>query len=468
MIIKVTISNLSEGEHMGTIENKIEDAFLDIEWIIRQKDDIKDPSTLEDVEKKIFKATDNLAGQLLSLKIQESLDSEELKEDASELIKACPKKVKNQGPREIKIRPFRGDPFIVKTNYYSQKKAGCYPCLILLGIHEHCTPGFASEISMLSSLLSSFKETQQVLSDQGVELDIKTIERISLQFSERARAALMTEKGNFKEGVSGRKVVVSTDGGRIRIRKNKGGPKTKKGRNRYSTQWREPKLLIIYIVKGNGEMDRSFAPFIDGVLKGPDAIFNLIRHYLSKLEIVKADKVLFVADGARWIWNRVGKLMRTLGVSSNHYYELVDFYHAVEHLGKVASLRKSWKSSERKAWLKKHRRLLLKGKVLDVIEEIKQVCRGRNSKEVRRERDYFIRNSKRMSYDIVSTMGLPIGSGAMESAIRRVVNLRLKGASIFWLHETAEAMLLLRSYYKAGRLNMLKNLTFSASITNFT
>ena len=83
---------------------------------------------------------------------------------------------------------------------------------------------------------------------------------------------------------------------------------------------------------------------------------------------------------------------------------------------------------------------------------------------MRRERDYFIRNSKRMSYDIVSNMGLPIGSGAMESAIRRVVNLRLKGASIFWLHETAEAMLLLRSYYKAGRLNMLKNLTFSASI----
>jgi len=259
---------------------------------------------------------------------------------------------------------------------------------------------------------------------------------------------------------------VSTDGGRIRIRKNKRGPKTKKGRNRYSTQWREPKLLIIYIVKGNGEMDRSFAPFIDGVLKGPDAIFNLIKYYLMKLEIVKADKVLFVADGARWIWNRVGKLMRTLGVSSNQSYELVDFYHAIEHLGTIAGLRKNWKASERKTWLKKHRRLLLKGKVDNVIEAIKLVCRGRSSKELIREKNYFIRNCKRMSYDTIPCMGLPIGSGAMESAIRRVVNLRLKGASIYWLRETAESMLLLRSYYKAGRLDMLKKLTFSASIAS--
>jgi hypothetical protein len=46
----------------------------------------------------------------------------------------------------------------------------------------------------------------------------------------------------------------------------------------------------------------------------------------------------------------------------------------------------------------------------------------------------------------------------MESAIRRVVNLRLKGPGIYWCHQTAEAMLMLRSYFKSGRWNMLKNL----------
>ena len=44
----------------------------------------------------------------------------------------------------------------------------------------------------------------------------------------------------------------------------------------------------------------------------------------------------------------------------------------------------------------------------------------------------------------------------MESTVRRVVNLRLKGPTIFWCRASAEAIFLLRSYYKAGRWNILK------------
>jgi hypothetical protein len=53
---------------------------------------------------------------------------------------------------------------------------------------------------------------------------------------------------------------------------------------------------------------------------------------------------------------------------------------------------------------------------------------------------------------------LPIGSGAMESTVRRVVNLRWKGPSLCWCRASAEAILLLRSYYKAGRWNLLKRM----------
>ncbi len=61
-----------------------------------------------------------------------------------------------------------------------------------------------------------------------------------------------------------------------------------------------------------------------------------------------------------------------------------------------------------------------------------------------------------MDYARIGESKLPIGSGAIESAIRRVVNLRLKGASIYWHKKSAEAVLLLRSYYKAGRWNHLE------------
>ena len=49
----------------------------------------------------------------------------------------------------------------------------------------------------------------------------------------------------------------------------------------------------------------------------------------------------------------------------------------------------------------------------------------------------------------------------MESTVRQVVNLRLKGASLFWCRASAEAILLLRSYYKAGRWNLLKGMATS-------
>jgi hypothetical protein len=264
-----------------------------------------------------------------------------------------------------------------------------------------------------------------------------------------------SESYEFVETTEGCRVVISTDGGRIRIRKNKRGPKTEKGRNRYSTDWREPKLLIIYVVNDEGRMQRKFSPFIDGTMKGPDAIFALLRFYLSKLKLSTADQVLFVADGARWIWRRVPQLLKDLGVNLKRAYELVDFYHAIEHLGKVAACRKSWSAGERKKWVKKHKKLLKAGKIEEVTDAIKSLCRGRSSKEFRRERDYFIRNQNRMNYHIIEGMALPIGSGAMESAIRRVVNLRLKGPAIYWHVGTAEAMLTLRSYFKAGRWNML-------------
>jgi len=54
-----------------------------------------------------------------------------------------------------------------------------------------------------------------------------------------------------------------------------------------------------------------------------------------------------------------------------------------------------------------------------------------------------------MQYAKARNCKLPIGSGPMESAIRRVINLRMKGNGIFWLEKNAEAMIMLRSFYKA-------------------
>jgi hypothetical protein len=265
----------------------------------------------------------------------------------------------------------------------------------------------------------------------------------------------------FKDTVAGRRVVISSDGGRLRLREIKRGPKTKKGRRRYTGAWREPKVLIIYVVDAEGKRDACFAPVIDATLQGPDAVFALLYTYLQRLEITRADQVLFIADGAPWIWKRVPRLMHALGLTATQVHELLDFYHTVQRLGQVAALRKDWSPKARTRWRTQQRHLLLQGEVAQVIAAVRVLCRGRHSKAMRTHLNYLIKHQSRMAYAKLMTMKLPIGSGAIESTVRRVVNLRLKGPSIFWCRARAEAILLLRAYYKAGRWNLLKHMATS-------
>ncbi|MCK5717043.1 MAG: hypothetical protein KAH77_06085 [Thiomargarita sp.] len=441
-------------------------------WELEQTPQYVDSSeAMEQLERSLQEAMAHLTALLLQKHLQASLDTSEAKAREAELIKSCPGNFKNEGLVDVWLYTMSGLLIRVQARYYrrssdrrkGKRYRGIYAGLILLGIHERCTPLLGSTISMWSSLLSSFAEVQQVLLDQGMDLGLKVLRRLSYRYAERAR--IMQQAGAFTlsngESVAGRRVVVSCDGGRIRLRENKTGPKTQKGRTRYKGAWREPKLLIIYVVDEKGKMEKSFAPIIDGNLDGPDGVFRLIQDYLMVLNIEQAEQVLFVADGAHWIWNRVPSLIKNLGLLTSQVHELLDFYHAVEHLGSVASLRKAWSAKERKAWVRKQRRLLSKGKTEQVIAAVQAICKGRNGKAITTERNYFIRNQHRMAYPTLKTLKLPLGSGAIESAIRRVVNLRLKGPCIFWRRENAAKMLMLRSYYKAGRWNILKKMANS-------
>jgi hypothetical protein len=425
---------------------------------------VSKPEALEALEREIRGRTDRLGSLLVGHHLQQSLDAADLQMEQDLLVSQWPKPLKSAGKVKVNMRTVQGDTVAVWVPYYRRKGlrragrryAGVYAGLVVLGIYDRCTPALAAEVSLLAAMLGSLDEAQDVLANRGVELDTKTVRLIAYRYGARARLEQQIETTPFEERVCGRRVVISTDGGRIRLRETKRGPKTQKGRRRYTGAWREPKILIIYVVDAEGKREARFAPVMDGTLKGPDAVFALLRSYLQRLQITQADQVLFIADGAPWIWKRVPLLVQALGLAAEQVHEVLDFYHAAEHLGKVAALRQDWRAKARSRWRNQQRRLLLRGEVERVIAAVRDICRGRNSKAMRTHRDYFIKNQSRMAYAKLMGMKLPIGSGAIESTVRRVVNLRLKGASIFWCRASAEAILLLRSYYKAGRWNLLK------------
>ena len=137
---------------------------------------------------------------------------------------------------------------------------GLYPALVVLGIYDRCTPKLASDASRAVAMLSSLAEAQAQLRSEGIDLDIKTLRSTAYRYAARARAAQQSAACGLLDRATGKRVVVSLDGGRVRVRRKKRGPKTKKGRNRFHTDWKEPKLLILYVVGDDGRPSQTWAP----------------------------------------------------------------------------------------------------------------------------------------------------------------------------------------------------------------
>ena len=90
--------------------------------------------------------------------------------------------------------------------------------------------------------MSSYDEVKELLKTQGITIGVKTIIDISKQISKQARLGQKAQEYMMSFGTSNT-IVVSMDGGRVRLRQKKRGPKTKKKRNRFKGQWREVKLF---------------------------------------------------------------------------------------------------------------------------------------------------------------------------------------------------------------------------------
>ena len=424
---------------------------------------VTSPDALEAFEREMRQRTDRLGSLLVGYHRQQALDSAAWQAEPERLVSHWPPPLKNDGKVRVMSRTAQGLAVPVRVTYYRRKgqrragtrSAGVYAGLVLLGIYDRCPPALASEVSLLAAMLGSLTEAQDMLAARGVELDTKTVRTIAYRYAARARLEQQVNNAALEDSVAGRRVVISSDGGRMRLRESKRGPKTTQGRRRYTGAWRDPKVLIVYVVDAEGKRAASFAPFIEATRKGPEAVFALLRSSLQRLEITQADQVLFIADGAPWIWKRVPVLVQALGLAVEQGQELLDFYHAVQHLGQVAALRHDWSAKARPRWRTHQRRLLLQGQVEQVIAAVRDLCQGRNSKAIRKHRDYFIKNQGRMTYAQLMAMKLPIGSGAIESTVRRVINLRVKGSGLFWCRASAEAILLLRSYYNGSFLPIL-------------
>ena len=204
-----------------------------------------------------------------------------------------------------------------------------------------------------------------------------------------------------------------------------------------------------------GRKLREVPPIYDGTPGDADEVFGILIAELRLRGAARAKRIVVTGDGASWTPNRAQLLATALGVESERIVRVADFYHAVEHLTAIADLCTGWSVERQQRWVRTMRRRLKKGKVDAVVRDARRLCRGANAAAIATQVAYFEERRDLMRYERFREEGIPCGSGAMESAVRRVVNLRLKGPGIFWKEDCAEAMLHLRAYLKAGRWDEL-------------
>jgi hypothetical protein len=156
-------------------------------------------------------------------------------------------------------------------------------------------------------------------------------------------------------------------------------------------------------------------------------------------------EVVILGDGAHWIWEVAAE---QFGART----EILDFYHASEHLWQVAHALYPEDAPAATQWAHARLHEVREQGPAPLLEVLRTACAptlpGRDL--LRRERGYFRTNAARMAYPEFRVRGLPIGSGAIESAAKHVVQLRMKRPGARWSEPGAQAVLNVRCRLRAG------------------
>ncbi len=392
--------------------------------------------------------------------------------------------------RMIRVRLLTGLVMWVASLYCERKKSskpsvsedvsGLYVELAQFGFGKGVTPGLQSRVTRQVALCPSLEFARQELLRSGVNLDVKAVRRITSQCGTDLLRLRRHELERWRQGklpagseFAGKRVSVQIDGGRTKIRgvlrpaepqpkitnedgliiENEPGRSKAQPRRTYDAEWREPKLVTIFVHDEQGRMVKGSQALLEGTFIGPNALAELVAMHLHQLGAAQALSVTFVSDGAPWIWERIPQIVELAGLTQVPIHEVLDVCHAVHHIS-LALAAYGLSESERMPSYREYRTLLRNGQWRRVVDELSELAADNpKNEQIHTEIAYLQKHGEagRLSYTRFRNLGLPLGSGAIESSIRRVINLRLKGNGIFWRESQAESMLQIRAQVISNR-----------------
>lgn len=152
---------------------------------------------------------------------------------------------------------------------------------------------------------------------------------------------------------------------------------------------------------------------------------------------------IVIADGAVWIWNLADQHLPGA-------VQIVDLYHARQHLWDLAALLCPQDAAAKKRWMLPMKDLLDHGRIELLVEWLREIAAGHAgtqpglAEQIGKQADYFETNMARMRYPEFREKGFFVGSGVIEAGCKSIVGVRLKQSGMFWTVRGANAIIALR------------------------
>lgn len=392
---------------------------------------------LEDLALRLRQRAGEIAAEEMSRELAGESEEPSQKEACS-----CGRWARFKGEHEHQVVTMSGTARISRRYYYCRRcDAGFCPGDRRLGcVGTSFSLRVRQETARLSSLASSHKLSVELLYDlAGVSVSESQAQRIVAEagvwanclFDERRDAAL-TDLSVSKLGQSPSVLYLEADGVLTPT----------------VTGYKETKIGVALASDEKGTiLSQGYTSHLGNCEEFGEHWYALARRF----GLSNAGRVVILGDGAKWLWNQ-----------ADHHFpkalQIVDFWHVMEHLGGLARAAFGEGTVKAREWLAERGQELRSSAIDSVLSSLRALAERLPAllEQVIGELDYLISNRKRMDYARYLEMGLRIGSGAVESACKRLVSLRLKGPGMRWRQQTAQTIARLRCLFYSGEWQDLR------------
>lgn len=356
-----------------------------------------------------------------------------------------------KGRGSVHLQGLFGALTLTRDYYYQEKKRqGFFPADAALGLEGGYTPMLARLLCLEGADETSYQKAEMhLLETGGIPVSARQIQR--LVQSVGTAAQVWPESGSVPEACTAPILYVSADGTGVPMRSEElAGRKGKQEDGTAKT--RQAYLGCVFTQHGRDEdghplRDHESTTYVSCL--GPIGDFGpRLRQEALRRGMGQAARVVLIIDGAAGLEHMGNDCF-------NSSLQIVDFYHALEHGGKVLEALLGHKKHpdyecRRRHWAKR----LLKDGVESLVSRARKECAGKaNAQAVEKELSYFTDNLDRMRYGTFRAQGLFIGSGVIEAGCKTVIGARCKQSGMFWGLEGVQNILALRCLQASRRID---------------